>query len=49
MHTNLIYRQTDAARSLKFAIDTGFGQLMVSADPVPSVAHILFLMCEQTH
>ena len=29
MHTNPIYRQTDAARSLKFAFDTGFGRLMV--------------------
>ena len=49
IHTNPIYRQTDAARSLKFALDTGFGQLMVLADPVSLVAHIPFLVCEHTH
>jgi len=49
MHTNPIYRQTDAARSLKFALDTVFGQLKVSTDPVPLVEHISFLVCEQTH
>ena len=49
MHTNPIYRQTDAARSIKFAFDTGFGRLMLSADLVPLLAHIQLLVCEQTH
>ena len=49
MDTHPIYRQTDAARSLKFALGTGFVQLIVLADPVPLVAHIPFLVCEQTH
>ena len=49
IHTNPIYRQTDDARSLKFALDTGFGQLMVLADLVPLVAHIPLLVCVQTH
>jgi len=35
MHPNPIYRQTEAERSLEFALAAGFGQIMVSADPVP--------------
>ena len=42
MHPNPIYRQTEAKRSLGFAFATGFGQIMVSADPVPLVALIPF-------
>ena len=47
MHPNPIYRQTEAKRSLGFAFATGFGQIMVSADPVPLVAHIPFLQGQQ--
>ena len=47
MHPNPIYRQTEAERSLEFALAAGFGQIMVSADPVPFVAHIPFLQGQQ--
>ena len=47
MHPNPIYRQTEAERSLEFALAAGFGQIMVSADPVPLVAHIPFLQGQQ--
>ncbi len=43
MHPNPIYRQTEAERSLEFALAAGLGQIMVSADPVPLVGHIPFL------
>ena len=47
MHPNPVYRQTEAERSLEFALAAGFGQIMVSADPVPLVAHIPFLQGQQ--
>jgi transcriptional regulator len=47
MHPNPIFRQTEAERSLEFALAAGFGQIMVSADPVPLVAHIPFLQGQQ--
>ena len=47
MHPYPIYRQTEAERSLEFALAAGFGQIMVSADPVPLVAHIPFLQGQQ--
>ena len=40
MRSNRIYRQTEAKRSLEFAFAAGFGQIIVSTDPVPLVAHI---------
>ena len=49
MDTHPIYRQTDAARSLMFALEAGFGRLTVSADLVPLLARIQLLVCEQTH
>ena len=47
MHPYPIYRQTEAERSLEFALAAGFGQIMVSADPVPLVANIPFLQGQQ--
>ncbi|MBS0125964.1 FMN-binding negative transcriptional regulator [Thetidibacter halocola] len=46
MHPNPIYRKTDAARSLAFARDRGFGVLAIAAEGVPHLAHIPFLVSD---
>ena len=46
MHPNPIFRKTDTQRSLDFARQTGFGNLMAVLDDRPLVSHIPFLIFE---
>lgn len=46
MHPNPAFRKTETALSLDFARKRAFGVLTLSADPVPLVAHIPFLLSE---
>lgn len=46
MHPNPIFRQTSAQAALDIARDRAFGMLCVSADPVPLLAHVPFLLSE---
>lgn len=46
MHPNPAFRKTETELSLAFARDRAFGALTVSADPVPLIAHIPFLLSQ---
>ncbi|MCC1491317.1 FMN-binding negative transcriptional regulator [Cognatishimia sp. F0-27] len=46
MHPNPIFRGTDAARSLAFAAERGFGTLALSTDTAPLLSHVPFLLAE---
>jgi transcriptional regulator len=46
MHPNPSFRKTEAALSLDFARKRAFGALILSADPVPLIAHMPFLLSE---
>lgn len=46
MHPNPSFRKTETALSLDFARMRAFGTLTLSADPVPLIAHIPYLLSE---
>lgn len=46
MHPNPSFRKTEAALSLDFARKRAFGALTLSANPVPLIAHIPFLLSQ---
>ncbi len=46
MHPNPAFRAEERARHLAFARARAFGTLAVSADPVPLLAHVPFLLAE---
>ena len=46
MHPNPIFRKTPDAASLGFARARGFGTLILSAGPLPLLAHIPFLLSD---
>lgn len=46
MHPNPTFRKADSALALKIARERAFGMLCVSAEPVPLLAHVPFLLSE---